>query len=101
MALPIKRAESVVKIKACKNATIIFNERINKVKETDNTMTGIFLNLKIKEIKLSIIIWPAVIFANKRIHNVKGLRKIPTNSIGANKIRTGKGMSGIHNIWCQ
>ena len=38
--------------------------------------------MKIKEIKLRIIIWPAEIFAKSLIINAKGFVKTPTSSMG-------------------
>ena len=41
------------------------------------------LNMKIKQIKLNTRMWPAVMFANKRIIKEIGFVKTPINSIGA------------------
>ena len=54
--------------------------------------------MKINEIKLKTIIWPAVMFANKRIINENGFVKIPMNSTTANKGLTAIGTPGIQKI---
>ena len=78
-----------VKMYACKKAT---STSIKSINNTNATATGEILHantsprplwaIKINEIKLKIIMWPAVMFANKRIISAKGLVKIPTISIG-------------------
>ena len=58
-------------------------------------------NMKMSETKLNIIIWPAIIFANKRIIKAAGLIKKLANSIGIKMIFTNKGTPGGQKIWPQ
>ena len=60
-----------------------------------------FLNTKINPTKLINTMWPAMIFAYKRIIKAKGLIKTPNNSIGANIIFIGTGTPGIQKICFQ
>lgn len=60
-----------------------------------------FLKIKIRQIKLKIMMCPAVILANKRIHKVNGRMKIPINSMGANKNFIPMGTFGIQKICFQ
>ena len=57
----------MVKMKACKNATNNSIRPINTAKGTAIAEAKTVLNMKIKQIKLNTRMWPAVMFANKRI----------------------------------
>ena len=79
-------ADRIVNIKACIKATNNSIAPMNKAKGTDTNETNTELNTKIKPISASTKMWPAVIFANKRIANAIGLVKIPMISTGTNTI---------------
>ena len=72
---------------------------------TENTIDAgaihTLLAININEIKLSTIICPADIFANKRIIKEIGLINIPINSIGAKNNFIGTGTPGIQKICFQ
>lgn len=53
------------------------------------------LNINIKDIKLNIKMCPALMFANKRIINAKGLVNTPINSMGIINIFNGPGTGGL------
>ena len=86
----MKTAESNVKIYACKNDTNISIRNINKTKATDIgatdqpaiTLVPLFEATKINEIKLNIIMWPAVMLAKSLIIRAKGFVKTPNISMG-------------------
>ena len=59
--------------------------------------TNSCLNTKIKLIKLSTMMCPAVILANKRTINAKGFVIIPNNSTGNTIILNGDGAPGVLN----
>ena len=79
-----------MKIYACKKATNISIKNINKTNNTDIGATDqpamifspLFDATKIKDIKLNIIICPAVIFANSLIINANGFVNTPKISMG-------------------
>ena len=101
MALPIYKADNMVNIYACMATT---NTSIVVIKKENATEIGaiqILSKINIKEIKLSTIICPAVMFANKRIIKEIGFIKIPINSIGAKNIFIGTGTPGIQKICFQ
>ena len=58
---------------------------MNKTNPTETGAINNDSNTKIKEIKLRIIMCPAVMFANSRIIKAKGFVKIPITSIGTIK----------------
>lgn len=91
----------MVNIKACRKATNNSKTLINKANGTEMKATPALDNIKIKPIKLNIIMWPAVMLANRRIIKAIGFINKPTNSMGANKIRTGTGTPGIQKICFQ
>ena len=64
-----------VKIYACNAATSSSNTFINNTNATDTGAIITVLNIKINEIKLKMIMCPAVMFANKRINRAKVLLK--------------------------
>ena len=78
----MNKAESNVNKYACKKATNNSNTEINKVIGTDKPAQPKFLFIKIVEINAKTMMWPAVMFANKRIINANGFVKIPTISKG-------------------
>ena len=51
-------------------------------KANDNGLPNQLLKMNIKPIKLIKTIWPACIFAYKRINNANGFMNNPNNSIG-------------------
>ena len=67
---------------------------MNKTNPTDTGAIKIDLNTKINEIKLNIMMWPAVMLANKRIINAKGFVKTPITSIGTMIGYKAKGTGG-------
>ena len=80
------------------------NTSIRPTKTAKNIEPGetqILLNINIKEIRLNMIICPAVMFANKRIINEAGFIKIPANSIRAKNGFSGTGTPGIQKICFQ
>ena len=94
----MNNADRIVKIKAWIKATSNSIAPINKAKGTDTNDTKTELNTKIKPISASTKMWPAVMFANKRIIKAKGFVTTPTNSMGNNNSFTGTGTPGIHNM---
>ena len=101
-------AANSVKTYACKKAT---NNSINIIKSTNNTESGATpkaapvpawdCTINIKEIKLNIVMCPAVMLANNLIINTRGFKKTPNISIGVNISNTGLGTPGIAKICCQ
>ena len=74
------------------------------IKSENATETGAIatdLNIKINDIKARTIIWPAVMFANKRIIKEIGFTNIPIISIGAKNIFIGTGTPGIQKMCFQ
>ena len=67
---------------ACNAATNNSNPYINNENPIDIGETAADSKIKISDIKLNIIICPAVMFANKRIINAKGFVNIPKTSTG-------------------
>ena len=55
---------------------------INKEKATDTGAIYMLLKIKIKPMSEMMMMWPAAMFANKRIINANGLVRIPNTSIG-------------------
>lgn len=82
MAIPIKRADKIVNIKACIKATSNSIAPINTTKKTETGATAKELKINTKHNSDSTRMCPAVIFANKRIINAKGFVKIPKISTG-------------------
>ena len=74
---------------------------MNTEKKIDAGDIQILSAINIREIKLSMMICPAEMFANKRIINEMGLIKIPANSIGARNNFIGVGNPGIQKICFQ
>ena len=67
---------------ACKKATNNSKHDINNVIGTDSPDQAKLSLTKIIPTRETMIMCPAVIFANKRINKAAGLIKIPANSIG-------------------
>lgn len=67
---------------ACKKATNNSKHDINRVIGTDNPDQARLPLTKIIPTNDTTIMWPAVMFANKRINSAAGLINIPANSIG-------------------
>ncbi len=67
---------------------------MNKTNPTDTGAIKIDLNTKINEIKLNMMMCPAVMLANKRIINAKGFVKTPITSIGTIIGQSAKGTGG-------
>jgi len=65
---------------------------MNSAKNTETGETKRLCSMKIILRKASITICPAIIFANNRIHNAKGLVNCPMISTG---IMIGKSQAGI------
>ena len=61
----------------------------------------ISVKINIKLIKLNMMMWPAVMFANKRTISAKGLVNTPNSSTGIINIFTGKGTPGNQKMCCQ
>jgi hypothetical protein len=86
----MKTADSNVNIYACKKATNISIRNINSTNATDigatdqpaTALTPLFDATKISDIKLNIIMCPAVIFAKSLIISANGFVKTPNISIG-------------------
>ena len=97
----MNNAESMVKIYACKKATSNSKVEINKAIGIDNPDHAMLSFTKIIEIKEITIMWPAVMFANKRINNAAGLIKIPAISIGTKIGYKAKGTPGGINMCFQ
>ena len=74
---------------------------INTEKKSDAGANHKVLKIKINDIKLNIMIWPAVIFANNLIISEIGFIKMPKNSIGAKNNFIGTGIPGIQKICFQ
>ena len=103
--MPINRAESIVKIYACKKATrssinVKKNDRANERTVAPAAPKVLFMMIAI-EIRLITTIWPAEIFANKRIISENGFVRVPSNSIGAKIIFIGTGTPGIQKMCFQ
>lgn len=75
--------------------------KMNNENPTDTGAINTLLKIKIRDIKDKMIIWPAVILANKRMVNEKGFTNIPIISIGARNIFIGTGTPGIQKICFQ
>ena len=63
-------------------ATTISITLMKTINGTDMPATANDLNINIKQTKLKIKMWPAVMLANKRIINAKGLVNKPIISTG-------------------
>ena len=70
-------------------------------KNIDPGETQTLSAINIKDIRLNIIMCPAVMFANKRIISEAGFIKIPANSIRAKKGFNGTGTPGIQKMCFQ
>ena len=81
-------ADKSVNIYACIAATKSSKTFINNTNPTDTGVMATLLKMKIKEIKLKMMMFHAVLFANKRINRAIGIARIPMISteiiIGAN-----------------
>jgi hypothetical protein len=64
---------------------------MKSTKKTDTGATESELKIKIRQIRLNTIIWPAVIFANNRIMSANGFENNPIISTG---IIIGKSQNG-------
>src|SRR6478735_5346725 len=93
-------AERMVKINACMKATNISITLINTTKGTETVATAIDLKMKIKQTKLNTKMWPAVMFANKRIIKANGLVNKPMISTGIINGYNQSGTCGV-NTWLQ
>ncbi|MNL50913.1 hypothetical protein D3C87_1739700 [compost metagenome] len=78
----MNNAVSKVNIKACKNATSNSNTSMNNTNATETGAMANVSKIKIRQIKLSTMMWPAVMLANKRIINAKGFEITPISSTG-------------------
>ena len=94
-------ADNMVNIYACMATTKTSIRLIKTAKKTEAGDIQAVFAININEIKLNTIIWPAVMFANKRIISDIGLIKIPINSIGAKNNFIGTGTPGIQKICFQ
>jgi hypothetical protein len=91
-----------VKIYACKKATNISIRNIKSTNATDigatdqpaKALTPLFEATKIRDIKLNIIICPAVMFAKSLIMRAKGFVNTPNISIGIIIGNSGNGVPG-------
>lgn len=83
---------------ATTKTSIMLMNTTNKIDAGD---TQSVFSTKIKEMRLSTITWPAVMFAKSRIISAKGFTNIPTNSMGAKNIFIYTGTPGIHSICFQ
>ena len=81
--------------------TIISITVINNENAIETGATATVLNIKIKDIKANTIMWPAVMFANKRIIKEIGFTNTPINSMGIKNIFIGTGTPGIQKICFQ
>ena len=88
-------ADNMVKIYACKNATSNSIQSINTTNNTEAGDTASVLKINMSDIKLSTIMWPAVILANKRIIKANGFEIIPINSTGTMMMYNQSGISGV------
>ena len=77
---------------------------MNTEKKTNNgdvpqpSETFIAPNIKIKIMKLKMIMWPEIMFANKRTINAKGFVKILMISTGRITNRIGRGTPGVQKM---
>src|SRR5680860_408176 len=97
----MNKAESKVNMYACNKAT---NSSIQLIKSTKGIAAieaHSVSKINIKDIRLNMMICPAVIFANKRIMSANGFVKIPKNSTTANKGFTATGTPGIQKMCFQ
>ena len=78
----MNNADKSVNIYACNAATKSSKTFINNTNPTDTGAIIIVLKMKISEIKLKIMMCPAVMFANKRISRATGFARIPITSTG-------------------
>ena len=78
----MKSADNIVKMKACKNATNNFNINKNNDIGIDSPLHAALPNVKMIPVNDSMIICPAVMFANKRIIKANGFVKTPIISTG-------------------
>ncbi len=97
----MNKADNIENKYACRKATRTSNKEINKAIGTDNPAQPVDLFKNIIENKAKMIMCPAVIFANKRIINAKGLVKIPTISIGIIIGSNASGTPGVAKICFQ
>ena len=87
--------ERSVKIYACKNATNISN-RLNAAQPTTVAPAiGILFAAKPITNNAPSTVWPAIMFANKRIDSAKGFTNAPINSNTYMKGIKGHGTCGI------
>ena len=92
--MPINSEVNIVKIYACRKATKSSRRLIKSAKNTAAGDTKILLSIKIILRKDRITIWPAVMLANNRIHNAKGLVNCPMISTGIIMGKSQEGMPG-------
>src|SRR5690606_34175563 len=78
----MNNAERIVKINACIKATNNSIKLIKIVNITEPPATALTLKINGKHNKDNTKMWPAVMFANKRIINAKGLVNTPIISTG-------------------
>jgi hypothetical protein len=71
---------------------------MNKTKRIETGATASDSKMKIRQIRLSTIICPAVMFANKRIIRANGFEIIPINSTGIIIGRSQNGTPGVAKI---
>ena len=90
----MKSAVRTVKIYACNAATSNSKTDINKANKIDAGPINRDLNIKTKEIKLRIMMCPAVMLAKSRIIKAKGFVSIPSISTGINIGFKSKGTPG-------
>ena len=95
------KADNIVKIYAWMATTKTSIRLINTEKKSDAGANHKLLKININDIKLNIIIWPAVIFANNLIISEIGFMKMPKNSIGAKNNFIGTGIPGIQKMCFQ
>ena len=82
-------------------ATISSITFMKSEKGTTASPNAAFSNMKIKDTKLNKMIWPAVIFANKRTINENGFINTPTISTGVKIINIHLGTPGIAKMCVQ
>src|SRR5664279_3417011 len=80
--MPINKAESNVKIYACRNATRTSRQSINITNNTDTGASTSEPNINIRDIRLRLTKWPATIFANNLIISANGFVNKPIISTG-------------------
>ena len=74
---------------------------MNITKRIETGATRSDSKMKIRQIRLSTIICPAVMFANKRIISANGFEKIPMISTGIIIGKSQKGTPGVAKICLQ